>query len=108
MPADRPSTTSLYTALDTIQAELERLFPGLPEPTAADVANGGAFGAATMAFAQWLRFVFVPIARRRVSAGDLPGDSSVAAQAVREFDGFPDATGLIGMLAEFDAIVAGR
>lgn len=105
MPAD-PSR--LHAALDAIEAELDRLYPRLPEPTADDVANGGAFGMATMAFPQWLRYVFVPIARRRVADGDLPSGSSVAAQAVREFDGFDAASELIGLLAGFDALVEGR
>lgn len=102
VPAD---SLRLTAALDAIEAELDRLFPGLPEPTAEQRAGGGAFGLATMAFAQWLRFVFVPIARERVGSGDLPAGSAVAAQAVREFDGDDRAATLIGLLADFDALV---
>lgn len=93
----------VLATLDAIEAELVRLWPDLPEPTPEAVAAGGPFGLATMAYAQWLRFVFVPIARRRVTEGDLPRGSQVAVQAVREFDGDHDAEPLIALLARFDA-----
>lgn len=95
--------TDLLALLDAIEAELVRRWPGLPAPTPDEIANGGAFGLATMAFAQWLRFVFVPVARQRLADGDLPASSHVAAQAVREFDGDHEAAPLLGLLGRFDA-----
>lgn len=107
MTADSPDqhATDLLALLDAIEAELVRRWPELPEPTPEAIEHGGAFGLATMAYAQWLRFVFVPIARRRVADGDLPGGSAVAVQAVREFDGDDDAAALITLLGRFDAMV---
>ena len=96
---------ALSLALDAIDTELAQRYPGLPEPSPDDVANGGAFGIATMAFPQWLRFVFVPVARRRIADDDLPSASAVAAQAVRELDGDDRATPLLGLLADFDLLV---
>lgn len=97
--------TPLATALDAIEAELDRLYPGLPEPTPEEIAEGGAFGVETMVFPQWLRFVFAPIARLRLAGGDLPASSAVGAQAVREFDGDDEAAQLVDLLAEFDALI---
>lgn len=97
----------LVAQLDAIERELDRRYPGMPEPTAQQIAEGGAFGLASMAFAQWLRFVFVPIARQRIAERDLPASSSVAAQAVREFDGDDSADELVSLLARFDEIVEG-
>lgn len=105
MPASPPQLTA---ALDAIEAELDRLYPMLPEPSPDDIANGGPFGMATMAFPQWLRFVFAPIARQRIAERDLPASSSLAAHAVREFDGQPEATALIDLLAVFDGLVEDR
>jgi uncharacterized protein YqcC (DUF446 family) len=61
-----------------------------------------------MAYSQWLQFVFVPNVRRIVETeGQFPASSSVGAQAVREFDGDPNADALISRLSEFDALFGG-
>ena len=98
----------LLTTLESIEREVVRLWPDLPEPSDTDVAGGGAFGHATMAFPQWLQFVVLPAARERIASGDLPGSSQVGAQAVRELDGVADADTLVGLLSEFDVQVALR
>jgi uncharacterized protein YqcC (DUF446 family) len=65
-----------------------------------------AFAGDTMAYSQWLQFVFIPRVHQVVAGnGDLPPTSSVGAQAVREFDGYDDAAGLVGLLVEFDEII---
>ena len=63
-----------------------------------------AFGMDTMTFTQWLQFVFLPRVRETVAANRFPSSSSVGAQAVREFDGHPQADRLITLLSEFDAL----
>lgn len=63
-----------------------------------------AFGMDTMTFTQWLQFVFLPRVRESVAANSFPRSSSVGAQAVREFDGYPEANRLITLLSEFDAL----
>lgn len=63
-----------------------------------------AFGMDTMTFTQWLQFVFLPNVRKAVADNEFPSGSSVGAQAVREFDGNPDADRLITLLSEFDSL----
>ena len=59
----------------------------------------------TMAFNQWLQFVFIPRVKSMIETGEkLPSDSYIGAQAVREFDGDDNAQGLITLLSEFDAL----
>ena len=68
-----------------------------------------AFGADTMAFSQWLQFVFVPNAREAVAGKrPLPRRSMVGAQAVREFDGSEEAENLCSLLSSFDVAISGR
>ena len=64
-----------------------------------------AFAMDTMVYSQWLQFIFVPrvqtiIDQRR----QFPRQSMVGAQAVREFDGVPEASELTRLLTEFDAL----
>jgi uncharacterized protein YqcC (DUF446 family) len=63
-----------------------------------------AFAIDTMTYAQWLQFVFLPRVREAAAANQFPSGSSVGTQAVREFDGSPEAGDLITLLAEFDAL----
>ena len=63
-----------------------------------------AFAMDTMTFAQWLQFIFLPRLREAIAANSFPQGSSVGAQAVREFDGYPEADGIITLLSEFDAL----
>ena len=104
----RADMSRLTAALDEIEAEILSLYPELPEPSATDIAEGGAFGMATMAFPQWLRYVFVPAARQRIADDELPAQSSVGAHAVREFDGDNRADRLVGLLTSFDWLVIAR
>lgn len=65
----------------------------------------GAFGMRTMAFAQWLRWVFVPAIEARLAAGGpWPSSSEVAVQATREGDTDPATAALVPALAAFDAL----
>ena len=63
-----------------------------------------AFAMDTMAFAQWLQFIFLTRVREAAAANQFPSGSSVCAQAVREFDGDPHAGELLTLLSEFDAL----
>jgi uncharacterized protein YqcC (DUF446 family) len=65
-----------------------------------------AFGMDTMAFSQWLQFIFIPRVKSILENGEkFPRDSQNAAQAVREFDGDDNAYTLCGLLSEFDEII---
>ena len=61
-----------------------------------------AFAMDTMTFAQWLQFIFLPRVREAIASNQFPRGSSVGTQAVREFDGHPDADRLVTLLSEFD------
>jgi uncharacterized protein YqcC (DUF446 family) len=91
-----------------LTAELQRLgwWPeGVPDDAPA-VEVDGPFGQPDLPFAHWLALVLVP-RLREVAAGatEPPGQSMVGAQAVREFDGVPEADQLIRLLSDLDALV---
>jgi uncharacterized protein YqcC (DUF446 family) len=93
--------------LDKIEAELRQIgyWQSTPLPEE-KFRNMGAFGMNTMAFSQWLQFVFLPQARRAVSGErEFPGSSDVSVQAIREFDGDPNTGDLVSLLCEFDAVI---
>ncbi|HEU4729225.1 MAG TPA: YqcC family protein, partial [Kofleriaceae bacterium] len=72
------------------------------------IADLGAFGGRTMAFEQWLRWVFVPRVEALIaSEGPWPPTSQVAARAVREADTSPALAGVVDALAAFDAAFDG-
>jgi uncharacterized protein YqcC (DUF446 family) len=100
-----PHPSAVAAAADRIEAELRRLgwwsaAPLLPE----QYAFHQAFAMDTMAFSQWLQFVFLPRVRDAVASGEFPPGSMVAAQAMREFDGQEEAGPLISRLSAFDAL----
>ncbi|HVY44916.1 MAG TPA: YqcC family protein, partial [Minicystis sp.] len=98
-----------------VRARLDAVVAAMKQSGAWDVARPeeaafvdmGAFGTKTMAFEQWLRWVFVPSIEARLGAGGpWPNESHVAAQAAREHGfGGSDAVGaLVGPLSAFDAL----
>ena len=91
--------------IDLIEQEMRRIGLWRAEPLRPGQMNfSQAFAMDTMTFAQWLQFVFVPRVREAVAANSFPSGSSVGAQAVREFDGDPDADRLVELLSEFDGL----
>jgi uncharacterized protein YqcC (DUF446 family) len=97
---------------DAVEAEMRKLGAwDIQQPTPEQVANGGAFGGATMAFEQWIRWVFAPRVREIIATrGRFPYSSQVGSYAVREFDGRRDTGGLVSALMAFDDFIieAGR
>ena len=90
---------------DRIEAEMRRvgLWQGAPlRPEQLNFKK--AFAMDTMAFSQWLQFIFLPRVREAVATNNFPSSSSVGAQAVREFDGCPEADHLVALLIEFDSL----
>jgi len=73
-------------------------------PSPEQMAFKEAFAMDTMPFASWLQFIFLPRVHEVAAANRFPSSSSVAAQAVREFDGMPDAERLLTLLSDFDAL----
>jgi len=91
---------------DEIEQEMKRVGLWQEKPLAPEQYNfTSAFGMDTMSFDQWLQFVFLPRVREIISTrSKFPVSSSVGAQAVREFDGYPNAERLITLLSEFDRL----
>jgi uncharacterized protein YqcC (DUF446 family) len=75
----------------------------VPRPDDSAFVEMGAFGMNTMAFSQWLRWVFIPNVERMILAGGpWPHGSSVAVQAAREGDTDPSIAALVSPLSHFD------
>jgi uncharacterized protein YqcC (DUF446 family) len=89
-----------------IEAEMRQIgmWQSEPLPEAA-YAFQEAFARDTMAFPQWLQFVFIPRVKSIIAArGEFLSSSNVGTQAVREFDGYAEATRLVSLLCEFDEL----
>jgi uncharacterized protein YqcC (DUF446 family) len=101
-----PGYTTVAAKLDQIEQEMRRVGLWQEKPLAPDQYNfTQAFAMDTMSYDQWLQFVFVPRVREIIrTEGRFPASSSVGAQAVREFDTYPDAERLIALLSEFDSL----
>ena len=91
--------------LDQIEAEMRRIGIWQAEPLRPEQRKfTKAFAMDTMAFSPWLQFIFLPRVREAVAVNSFPKGSSVGAQAVREFDGQPEAEHLLTLLSEFDEL----
>jgi uncharacterized protein YqcC (DUF446 family) len=104
---DPPDHAAVAAKIDEIEAEMRRIGMWQEQPLRPEqYAFRQAFGMDTMAFDQWLQFVFIPRVREIVAArGAFPPHSEVAAQAVREFDAHPlDTDRLHALLHEFDRL----
>jgi uncharacterized protein YqcC (DUF446 family) len=104
-----PEIGAVATALDAVEVEMRAAgFWDVAQPSKEEVAAAGAFGSPTISFGQWLRWVFVPAVRAAVAGQrPLPGASSVAAQAIREWGWGPDPAvtdALIERLTAFDRL----
>jgi uncharacterized protein YqcC (DUF446 family) len=102
-----PDRETVKARIDELEAEMKKIGwwrEGPPPPEAFDFHK--AFAMDTMAFSQWLQFIFVPRVNQIIESGEqFPTHSSVGAQAVREFDGEPDADRLCTLLSQFDRLI---
>jgi uncharacterized protein YqcC (DUF446 family) len=105
-----PDPILVKQRIDEIEAEMKRIGYWSDTPLPPEAYNfRQAFAMDTMAFSQWLQFVFVPRVNQLVqSGGAFPARSQVGAQAVRDFDGADEASRLVSLLSEFDRYVEGR
>jgi uncharacterized protein YqcC (DUF446 family) len=101
-----PDYQAAAEAIDRVEAEIRRIGWWREEPLPPEMYQfTQAFALDTMPFSYWLQFILIPRVRGIIEAGgEFPASSMVAAQAVREFDGVPEADGLIGALSDFDAL----
>ncbi len=96
------------TAIAAIEAEMKRIGYWQEQPLRPEQMKfKQAFAMDTMAYAQWLQFIFVPRVKEAVATGRFPSSSSVGAQGVREFDGDDNAGELVRLLCEFDQVFRG-
>jgi len=90
---------------DLIEAEMRSIGYWQNQPLRPEQLQfNQAFAMDTMAFTQWLQFIFLPRVREAAASNQFPSSSSVGVQAVREFDGDPNAGNLVSLLAEFDEL----
>ena len=90
---------------DLIEAEMRRLGYWQNQPLRPEQMQfKQAFAMDTMAFTQWLQFVFLPRVREAAATNQFPSSSRVGTQAIREFDCDPNAGDLTTLLAEFDGL----
>jgi uncharacterized protein YqcC (DUF446 family) len=92
--------------ISAIEAEMKRIGYWSPEQLPAEAYDfQRAFAMDTMAFSQWLQFIFIPRVRSIIEQkGDFPSESMVGTQAAREFDGDGNASELVTLLSEFDGL----
>ena len=108
-PPSRPAPDydTVRQHIEGIEAEMKRI--GLwsdtpPHPEQFSFKRG--FAGDTMAFDQWLQYVFIANVRAILDQrGQFPASSSVGSYAVREWDGSPFGTDhLIDLLIAFDRL----
>ena len=92
---------------ERIEQELRKLDVWRIEPLPKSAYESNqAFYSDTMTFFQWLQFVLLARIREIIAEkGEFPAQSQVGAYAVRELDGFTEASDLISLLAEFDSFI---
>ena len=93
-------------AIDEIEAEIKRIgyWSAEPLPEAAYQFKA-AFAMDTMAFVQWLQFIFITRVRDIIAKREaFPSQSMVGVQAMREFDGDEKASKLVSLLCRFDEL----
>ena len=97
----------IQAKIEQIEAEMKRI--GMWQQTALEPEKyefKAAFAMDTMAYSQWLQFVFIPRVHEVIAGkGPFPRQSNVGTQAIREFDGLDEASDLITMLCEFDGLI---
>ena len=102
-----PDKEVVKARIEEIETEMRRIGMWQPQPLPPKAYDfHRAFAMDTMAFSQWLQFVFVPRVHQIIDSDEqFPQSSSVAAQAVREFDGDDSAHELCRLLSQFDRLI---
>lgn len=108
-----PSTTSYLHALADCVLSIEGTmrdagFWHSEVPSPAAMASRTPFCADTLAFSEWLQFVFIPRMRSLIEAdGALPGASAIAPLAEESLNERPGKQALVEQLRHFDRLVSG-
>ncbi len=100
-----PNTQAVLSKLEQIETEMRRVNLWQESPLQPEQYDfKAAFAGDTMSFPQWLQFIFIPNVKRAAANGNFPSGSQVSVRATREFDGLEEASTLIELLSEFDAL----
>jgi uncharacterized protein YqcC (DUF446 family) len=100
-----PNSRAVLSQIASIEAEMRCIGFWQAEPLKPEQYQfTEAFAMDTMAFSQWLQFIFIPRVKDSATSGKFPSKSQVGAQAVREFDGLHEASRLVTLLSEFDML----
>lgn len=104
--AANPQGNDIQTHFDGIVAELKAVgLWDIEQPSEEAVENMGAFGEGTMAYEQWLRWIFIPVIEQKLATdGPWPSESNVGIMAIRNFDGQHERSDLTTKLCEFDGL----
>lgn len=98
-----PDTQSVLFIIAEIEAEMRRIGLWQAAPLQPEQYQfSKAFAMDTMTFSQWLQFIFIPRVRDCAASGIFPSTSQVSNQAIREFEGMPEASHLVTLISEFD------
>jgi len=89
-----------------IREEMQHLgMWAVPKLKPEELEDMGAFGSNTMSFEQWLRWVFIPNVQVLLEKdGPWPQSSDIGVYAIKNFDGNDEASELVSLLCEFDAL----
>ena len=100
-----PDQQSVLSKIVEIESEMLRIGMWQEKPLEPEQYDfRAAFAGDTMTFSQWLQFIFIPNVRGAAASGKFPASSQVGVRAIREFDGMDEASGLVTLLNEFDAL----
>jgi uncharacterized protein YqcC (DUF446 family) len=102
-----PDYQAVKSAIDAIAQEMRTIGWWSTEPLPPEAyAFKAAFAMDTMPFSFWLQFIFIPRVNEIIEThGTFPSSSQVGAQAIREFDGVPEAAHLVELLIAFDDLI---
>jgi uncharacterized protein YqcC (DUF446 family) len=103
-----PDKARIKASIDEIEAEMKNAGVWSENPLPAEAYDfHEVFARDTMAYAQWLQFIFIPKVNEIIddSNGQFPKRSQVGTQAIREFDGDDRAAELVSLLCQFDALI---
>ncbi len=97
--------------LEEIEAEMHRIGYWKKGELDFDLSEcQEAFCADKLVFSGWLQYVFLPAVRGALETNNLPAESMVGAQAMREYNYMSiveEALPLANLLTEFDSIING-
>jgi uncharacterized protein YqcC (DUF446 family) len=99
---------SVKDKIAAIEAEMRRIGLWQDEPLPKEAYDYTlAFAQDSMAFHQWLQFIFIPQVKKMAeNYEELPKVSQVSPAAVRAFESWDKASRLVKLLKEFDNLFA--